>query len=439
MTPAEAVKSITFRMETRDALAKGGTVFRDKLKFQEGSRCLHLAEAPILHPQTSCRKVYSRKETLTYVNRLERGDTSVIVKSFAIKRKPQNSEILLSEHEVEIRYLLLMTALMRKGITDAVAIPLGLVVHSRKQLYNSGFLTPEQRQNMFPERKDGYEGRYATIFAEHADGSLTDHLYKACRNPHPDQNPDYLVRAALLQSFISLAAVHSIFPSFRHNDLHASNMLVQRIEASRLRKCLEGVIPDGYPLVIEYALGNRRWQIDLAISPFRFLMWDLSFASISSSDAKRAGVDYVVPRETRTGSAVILSKTTPNHYCDIHRLVDSLRWVLRQNGGKGYEALSQKTRDMMERIVPPNLSWADSNTTTKAKKASIQMNIHAELQYTSPSIVLLFTTLFDDFRVDQIPVAKRIRPIYTVDARNSSDTTVIFNWEPTKTPVLFTM
>jgi hypothetical protein len=413
---AEAIRAVSWRLNIHDDLRREqGTLFAEPFEFIPNSRCLHLARLPTLNAKTTVTPVYAREATRTYVTLL-RGTTGppVICKAFAIRGPTGSSDCWLSEHEVEVRYLLLMTALMRHGLTDAATLPLGLAVTSREGLRQSGLLTTAHTAEMFPERRKGSTGQYAVVFAEAADASLTDYLWHSSRHTGP--NTDYLCRAALLQVFLALATLQSIFPSFRHNDLHASNVLVQRIDPAQVRASLGDRLPANYPLVVEYRLAGKTWQVDLDRAPFRCLLWDFSFASIEEQDAARAGVDCVTPREPRFGSLVTLSKTSPNQFCDLHRVVDTLRWLLRQGDGRGWDALSDRTREQMSELVPAELSYASKDVPDRDKRDR-QLLVHGSLQRTSPTQALLYNDLFSELRVDTLPPHRRVRPVYSLHAR----------------------
>jgi hypothetical protein len=340
---------------------------------------------------------------------------------------------------VEVRYLLLLTALIRSGLTDASTLPLAMfIARTGQHLCATGLLRPEQQEAVIAvdNRRAAAKRpprRYAVLLAESADSSLTDLLFHA-----PPTSADYWLQASLLQVSLALAATHSIFPSFRHNDLHASNVLVQRIDTAALRAALGPVLPPGYPLVVEYAFGGRRWQVDLERAPFRCLLWDLSFSSICAEEAQRAGLDLVVPRHTTFGSVVHLSKTMPNQYLDLRTLVDTIRWVLMQ-GTVWQEGLKATTRAQLDSIVPTNVSWADKNMSNECK-AERQLRVtHGSLQHTSPTTLLRWTDTFDAFRVDQIDPTLRVRPVYCLqgsefgNAPNSH-----FRWtSETNIPVIF--
>jgi hypothetical protein len=439
---AEELRSVSWRLAKHDSVRAGavGSIFTEALDYAQNSRCLRLNSLPRPRPGCRLEKVYSREATATYVNLIRPpfGDgMSVIVKIMYICTPTGAPDCLLSEHEVEVRMLLLLTALMRRGITDAATIPLALGTLTKEELPECGFLVPGHP--IFAEPRQKRTGKYAIIFAEAADGCLTDVLWKICSTPQ--ESSDYCTRAALLQVTIALATLHSIFPSFRHNDLHASNVLVQHIDVERVRSSLQSkfAIPEKYPLLVEYEFDGKRWQIDLSRAPIRCLLWDFSFASIEESDGQRAGLDCVTPREHRFGGGGAFSKTIPNQYCDVHKLFDTLRWVLQQGGGAAWDhGLSSKTRAQIDQTSPPDLSFVDKSLSSQVK-IERQRRVHSELQLTSPTRMLLIDGLFDDFRVDQLPLEERMRPMYELgskgETKNPRD---VLRWLTHQTPASFT-
>lgn len=432
------MKTVSWRLAHRDAFAEGKSVFVAPLDFLVDSRCLEISCVPALHEDTKISQVYVRAETDTYVNRLMLADESIIAKCFGIsKRCESDQDQLLCEHEVEVRYLLLMTALARGGVMDAATLPLAMfIARTGRQLCDTGLLLPKQRRAvMAADAQRAAAGRlprrYAVILAESADSSLTDMLFRA-----PHQKVDYWLQAALLQVSLALASMHSVFPTFRHNDLHASNVLVQRIDTVALRAELGTLLPPDYPLIVEYSLGGRRWQVDLERAPFRCLLWDFSFSSIGAEDAERAGLDRIVPRCTMFGGVVQLSKTMPNQYCDLHKLVDTLRWVLNQ--GPVWEGVSSATRALLDDVVPPELSWADKDMSNETK-AERQLKVtHGSLQHTSPTTLLLWSDTFDSFRIDETDPRLRVRPVYQLAGPLAGSTPAShFKWPSAHSPGLF--
>lgn len=438
---SKPLRSVSWRLRTHDEIREGkqGSVFAEPFDYVENSRCLRIRSIPAVAEGTKVESVYSREGTATYVNLLRPKDPAsppVIVKIMFVNTPTGAGDCLLSEHEVEVRMLLLLTALMRQGVTDAATIPLALGTLRRSQLLDSGLMVPGTK--LFAEPKEG--DRYAVIFAEAAESSLTDVVWLACATEERRRfHSDYIVRAALLQCCLALASLHAIFPSFRHNDFHASNVLIQQIDPTKVRKAMGKRFPKGYPLLLEYEFCGRRWQIDLERAPFRCLLWDFSFASIQELDGKRAGLDCVTPREVRFGSVAMLSKSTPNQYCDLQKLVDTLRWVLEQGDGSGWrEALSAKTREQMDLIAPRETSYADKELADELKEKR-QRKVHSELQLTSPTRVLLIEGIFDDFCIDKVPARQRKRALYTISKRcDEVLPREVLGWKGLHTPHSFT-
>ena len=439
---AKALRSVSWRLRTHDDIREGkkGSVFVEPFDYVKNSRCLRIKSIPKLSANTKVERVYSRAATATYVNLLRSPDPncpSVIVKVMFTSAPTGSPDCLLSEHEVEVRMLLLLTALMRNGVTDSATIPLALGILRREQLIESGLMEPGV--HLFPEPADGKQGdRYAVIFAEAAEACLTDVVWRVCSpSQRADFDSDYIVRATMLQCCLALASMHAMFPSFRHNDLHASNILVQHIDPQKIRAELGSSLPSHYPLMVEYEFCGRRWQIDVQRAPFRCLLWDFSFASIQERDGRQAGLDCVAPREYRFGGHTKLNKTTPNQYCDIQKLMDTLRWVLEQ--GDGWDcALSSKTRAQFDAIAPRSTSYA-SKELPPEEKGKRQRVVHSELQLTSPTRVLLLDGVFDDFRVDTTPKNKRKRPLYVIQKRGKAILPrEMLKWKGLFTPESFT-
>jgi hypothetical protein len=368
----------------RIAETGGPGLFAEPLQYTAGRLdCMELARVPHLHPKAKSVLIYSRMDTLCYILRISASTSSkkgvkavpdMIVKIFSLRKRhtrpPQATRELLEDHEVEVRYLKLLTTLLAaRGCMDMVTMVLGMCEASREDI--EAFFPPDTV--LFEERKRS-TGRYAIILAESCDMSATSLITRLLREKSLEpQEKAYQLASMSFQVLFLLTAVQKLFPSFRHNDLHSSNILIQTVPVEELRASMK--LPASEPLVVEYALGaGYRWQVNLDRAPFRVLMWDLSYASISAEDGERSGIGRIVPRVRECGGVVSVCKTTRNQYVDMHQFFDSARYVAtRSVSPKVYGALSSEMRSLLEKdIVPPDLRCAHLKSPAEGNKLATQ-------------------------------------------------------------------
>ncbi len=431
-TLESAVRSIKFRVKKRDNICQMPGIFKEALHFKEDSQYLELQEPPKLNSTTEIFGVYKRLDTDTYVVRCTNNGVSVIIKAFGVsfRNRQEAGNTLLTDPQIETRYLVLMTALMRAGITDAVTLPIAFFhLKNTAALLDCGFLTKKQKKCAI-SRPDI---PYAVLIAEAADQAVAISLLQIS----DPCDLSYRTKVAFLQTCHGMAAMHSVFPSFRHNDLHANNVLQQNLDVSLIRASLGSKLPPDYPLLAEYRFCGRRWQVDINRAPFRCLLWDFAFASISARDAARLGLTKVVPKNTKIShSAVPLSRTIPNQYCDIHKFADSLKWSFRKNGI--WERCAAELAPLFDSFVPDYLSIELTGLDADIKTQREIAVAHDRLQFTSPTALLLTGHVFDEFRVDNLPPETLFRPVFVVEGvRPGVDPQNLFKWPAIHGPVPF--
>ena len=448
---AEIMQSVTWRTYSTQRVACGEDgIFLAPLDYHAERSCLRLRSAPRLAPGCELELIYKRKGTLSYVMRARgrndgslRRRPSIIIKVFGLRRPSSRFKVgpagpdLLDDHEVEVRYLSLLASLMAHGVTDCGTLVLGQCVVDRATLQRARYVPIP----LFPEAGNRGTGMYAVIFAEAADASLTHYLHGlAVGSPRAVSSHElsYQVRAALFQVVYALSTLHALLPSFRHNDLHASNVLVQLIDAHALRHALGSALAPGAPLVVEYSSRTRRWQIDLARAPFRVLLWDFNFASISAADAQAHRLARVLPRCRQFGAFVPLSRDEPNQYVDVHKLFDTLRWVMQGSKPDAHARLEPELQRLFAEVVPPELVCTEGGDGPakgdRDERKRRDLLVHSELLHTSATELLMESAAFRCFECDP---ASRARPraVYRVHGADSaqpraSETPSLFSERP---------
>ena len=236
--------------------------------------------------------LYRRKETGVLVLLLQGRAASAVVKFYPAPRLEPGGGFL-SRADVEIRYLRLLAEYVRLGATPHVALPIGRAVVSQEQARELGMACAR--------------GPHVLIAAEAAHSSLTKELQLRSLSPHD-------LKCVLLQMMYTLQCIQSDFPSFRHNDLHCSNVLLRVLPAAA---------------TVEYVIHGVSF---FTRTRYVGLLWDMYYASIADA---RAG------RPERCAA--------PNKYTDVHRLFDSVQYVVA--GHRHYSEFLE----MVDTVVPEPL------------------------------------------------------------------------------------
>jgi hypothetical protein len=204
-----------------------------------------------------------------------------------IYRLRDDSEV--PHHDIEVVMLNLLSRLMSAKVSPHFVLPIG------RQLISG------HRANILTGRvlKDG---DYNLILSEHADTSLSCLVQQQSMT-------SFQLKALLFQVIYTLAAIQRIMPSFRHNDLHASNVLVQKFDGDQVLQLMPNAC-------VEYELKGVKFYLPVKKCAMRALLWDFFYAS--SQSRKR-----LLP--TRHAGGVY---STPNRYYDMHKLVDSIHYLM---------------------------------------------------------------------------------------------------------------
>ena len=102
----------------------------------------------------------------------------------------------------------------------------------------------------------------------------------------------------------SLFVLQTNFPTFRHNDFHAANILIQNLDTD-LKHTVKYQLRQQGPIIYH----------DLMHCPYRILIWDMYFSSINPDDKP-------VYQEISSGPPRKI-----NRYYDIHKLMDSIDYL----------------------------------------------------------------------------------------------------------------
>ena len=274
--------------------------------------------------------------------------------------RPENAELLmigiLSKFVLnrQTPHIVLPIATFNANIEPFVELTRGKVNNSRKY-------------DQFIERYNDHEyyDDVSVLISEWADeGDLLDYIrknYKTFKTRH--------WRTLFFQLLSVLAIVQNEYPTFRHNDLKANNILVQRIESQNKNNKFKYTI-NGY----EYIVSNIGFHIKL---------WDFDFACIPGL------VENAKVNANWTNKINV--KPKKNRYYDVHYFFNTL--TKKGFFPQFYEApeISKEVKNFVARVVPREYSHGKY----VAEKGRILIN----KEFTTPDKLLKYDPFFRKIRM----------------------------------------
>jgi len=343
-------KSEDERFEIVRNIRTGKLLLFTQLKMVHNSPLLEFTIEPRFADNVQLEEIYRREETHTLVYKVTLSDEiSVVMKLYRIPTsqtdKTDNTETV-SNYEIEVRYLKIFTDMVQQLVCPHFTLPIGHCTLDEKQL-----------QSLLDHNVDIKEGTYMLLLSECADSTFNRLLRQETLD-------DYAISGILFQTVLSLYIIHDVFPSFRHNDLHLSNVLIQLLDGEALKREVKA---DG--VFVKYVVHGKKYYINLGKCPQRVLLWDMYYSSINAADAKRYQLARVVPQKKQlflTGDKTATRSCT-NQYFDLHKLFDSLEFVLSQRSKEYREKLNPQLLSLIQKVVPPHLKCMSKGLTHKDK------------------------------------------------------------------------
>jgi hypothetical protein len=295
-----AFKSEPFRLaKVRSIRDASGEPFFADLMFNQDA--LHSFEF-VGYKAPTCRTEHICwfDHTQTSVQRLIAGGDQIVMKVYRLK---DSSDI--PHHDIEVLMLTLMSRLIRKKVSPHFVLPIGSQLVSG---HRANILTGR-------ELKDG---SYNVILSEHADTSLSTLIQQMTLTK-------FELKCLLFQVIYTLAAIQQRMPTFRHNDLHASNVLVQLFDHESILK----TAPDA---CVVYDYDGVNFFLPVRKCNMRALLWDFFYASCKENPR-------LLP--TRHEGQVYSDR---NRYYDMHKLIDSLHYLMPTAKGE--------IREFIDAVVP---------------------------------------------------------------------------------------
>ena len=279
------------------------------------------------------------------------------------QKRPENAELLM---------IRLLGKLVLERQTPHLVLPITIFKTSIGHFVE--FDDDEDRKKLLEEKrykrfidnhKEGiFHDKVSVLISEWADrGDLLNYMRENVENITLNQ-----WKVIMFQLISCLTIIHQRYPTFRHNDMKANNILVQKIKDPNSRQ-------KGFHYRINH---NDYFVPSIGIM---IKIWDFDFACIPGI------VDNAKVSANWTTKVNITPKQ--NQYYDLHYFLNTI-------GKKGfvdnfYESIPNEFKDFIHRVIPPEYR-NDTKYVTKKGRLLI------DTEYTTPLLILENDSFLKEFR-----------------------------------------
>lgn len=236
------------------------------------------------HSEIKSKLIYTRVDTKTLVYQLtHKSKLKFILKIYFIKHLNESKNEGIQNYEIEIKYLRLFQDMILSCVCPHFVLAIGHCVVNLSQIIS-----------LIPKELQITDGKYMVLLSECAESSV----YQLVKTKKISL---YCLGGILFQVLIVLVILQDKYPSFRHNDLHCGNVLIQTIEAKKL--------------FVMYTVLHQNYFLNVEECALRCLLWDFFFASMLEKDFRP---------QVKEICKIKNSKICQNKYFDVHRFLDSL-------------------------------------------------------------------------------------------------------------------
>ena len=276
--------------------------------------------------------------------------------------RPENAELLMIK---------LLSSFVRKNQTPHIVLPITTFNTSIKPFLNlkkDDIVNNKKYDDFLRKYKNGqYYKNVSVLISEWANsGDLLDYIRK---------NIDHLKlkhwRSICFQFLSCLAIIQAKYPSFRHNDLKANNVLVHTIAKNSKKKKFMYKINGQYYIVPNVGFQLKLWDFDFACIP--------GLINNSKVEAKWTNEINIKPEQ--------------NRYYDVHYFFNTLTRKGFVNNFWGNKNVPTKIKEFIKRIIPDKYK--------KGKKVSERGRLLENIEYLTPDEILKKDPLFKIMRYDK--------------------------------------
>jgi serine/threonine protein kinase len=274
-------------------------------------------------------------------------------------KRPENAELMM---------LRVLSYFVVNGQTPHIILPIGTFNTSIKPFIDLAHdkVVDNKKYDQFYKKwqQDEYHNEVSILISEWANGGdLLDYIRS---NYKKMSVKDW--RILFFQLISVLAIIHKKYPTFRHNDLKANNILIQKIDNRKKNN------------IYRYQINNNNYFVpNIGI---QIKIWDFDFACIPGIvENSKVSAEW---------TNKINIKPVRNQYYDIHYFFNTFT-------KKGFfpefwedPCINYKVKEFVKRIIPEHLTSKDTVT----ERGRILENI----EYTTPTRILIEDDFFDKLR-----------------------------------------
>jgi len=304
-------------------------------------------------------------------------------------KRPENAELMM---------LRVLSYFVVNGQTPHIVLPIGTFNTNIKPFIAlaKNKIVEDKKYDQFVKRykQSEYHDDVSILISEWANGGdLLDYI----RNNYTTMKlKDW--RTIFFQIISVLCIIQNKYPGFRHNDLKANNILVQKIESRKKNNLFLYKINLSDNEIVKkhiFLIPNIGIQIKL---------WDFDFACIPGIvDNSKVNSDW---------TDKINVKPVQNRYYDLHYFFNTLT-------KKGFfpqfwdaKEIHHSVKQFVREIVPEHLSKVDSES--KDKFVTDRGRLLLNEEYTTPEKILLHSSFFNKMRSNNIQDEKILSSIVDV-------------------------
>lgn len=309
---------------------------------------------------------YKKSGSTGHTFKIKQGDTYYALKLSGYPKKSRYGGInsMSRPENAEMKMLNILSELVVSGLTPHIVLPV-CCFHTDLSIYASCPSDANDKYKKFVKKfkEDSFYTNGLALISEWASsGDLLDFIrvnYKNMKIIH--------WKVILFQIIFTLAIIQNKYPSFRHNDLKANNILLSK-HKNRDRK-----------LLINYHFGDYIYQIPN--TGLQVKLWDFDFASIKGM------VDNDKVNDEWTDRLNIKNKQ--NQYYDLHFFFSTLK---KKAFFKDFYSswVPEEVHDFVDRIIPEKIR--------KKKYTTKKGRILVDNEFTTPGKLLREDKFFLEFR-----------------------------------------
>ena len=309
-------------------------------------------------------------------------DVEYALKMVGYNKNPKFGDITnpCRPENCEIQILILLAKLVTEGMTPHIVLIVSYFTTSIQPFIEiKDDLSQHERYMKFyaDYSKGVYYPDVSILISEWADrGDLSKFLNRKVEKDGKTLKQIDLIttemwRVLLFQLISCLATIHGRYPDFRHNDLKANNVLVQKLQPSKVKE------------IFKYKINKNRYFVPSIGVILK--IWDFDFACIKGvvDNIKVSGNFFA-----KTGNV-----TQERHqYYDIHYFLNTLERFV----DNFYERIPDEIREFIFRVIPPDYRGAKAPT---SKFLAERGRLLSHYPYTTPLEIIEDDPLFEPFRL----------------------------------------